>query len=150
SAPPTHPELLDWLAVQFMDRGWSLKAMHKLVMTSATYRQSSDPNDSAAAIDPENKLLWRMNRERLDFEAMRDTLLATSGELDMKAGGRPDDVTGKRRTVYALVDRQFLPGMFRTFDFANPDLHVAQRSTTTVPQQALFLMNGSFVADRAR
>jgi cytochrome c553 len=148
--PPTHPELLDWLAVRFMDGGWSMKAIHRLIMTSATYRQSSADDALAAGIDPENKLLWRMSRTRLDFEALRDALLATSGELDLTVGGRPVAITGNRRTVYAKVDRQYLPGLFRTFDFANPDLHVPQRSTTTVPQQALFLMNNDFVAERAK
>ena len=150
SQPPSHPELLDWLAVRFVDGGWSLKALHRLLVTSATYRQRSDQDAAGFAADPENRLLWRASRDRLDFEAARDALLATSGELDLTAGGKPADVGGARRTVYAMVDRQFLPGVFRTFDFANPDLHTPQRSATTVPQQALFLMNGPFAADRAR
>src|SRR5207244_4257329 len=116
----------------------------------ATYRQRSDDDPSAFAVDPEDKLLWRMTRDRLDFEATRDAMLATSGDLDLAVGGRPADVAGTRRTVYALVDRQFLPGVFRTFDFANPDIHVAVRHETTVPQQALFFLNGAFAASRAR
>jgi hypothetical protein len=102
--------------------------------------------------DPTNILLWRFNRRRLDFEAMRDSLLAVAGQLDTKgAGGRPVDMfASNRRSVFGKVDRQFLPGVFRVFDFANPDLHIPQRPTTTVPQQALFFMNSPFVTDRAK
>ena len=109
---------------------------------------------SAVALDPENRLLWHFNRERLDFESMRDSLLAVSGELDMNAGGKPVELFKKpsalRRTVYGFIDRQFLPGVFRVFDFANPDMHNPQRLDTTVPQQALFFMNSPFVVERAR
>jgi hypothetical protein len=120
-------------------------------MLSAAYRQSSADNTAAAAIDPSNRLLWRFNRRRLDLEAMRDALLAAGGELDLTPGGRPVDLLNStRRSVYGKVDRQFLPGVFRTFDFANPDLHMPQRPSTTVPQQALFFMNSTFLADRAR
>jgi mono/diheme cytochrome c family protein len=151
SDPPSHPELLDWLATRFVEQGWYVKQMHRLMMRSATYRQASaDANSGAAAIDPQNRLLWRMNRARLDFESLRDALLAVSGELDLTAGGRPADVDGTRRSVYLLVDRQFLPGVFRVFDFANPDLHIPQRGSTTIPQQALFFMNGRFVTERAK
>jgi mono/diheme cytochrome c family protein len=152
SEPPSHPELLDWLALRFVDEGWSVKQMHRLMMTSATYRQASadDANPAAAAADPQNRLLWRMNRARLDFEGMRDSLLAVSGGLDPAMGGPPADVSTGRRSVYLFVDRQFLPGVFRVFDFANPDLHIPQRGSTTVPQQALFFMNGRFVAERAK
>src|SRR6185369_16432234 len=90
---------------------------------------------------------------RLEFEALRDAMLAASGEVELGMGGKPADlldVANKRRTVYALVDRQFLAGAFRTFDFANPDIHVAVRHETTVPQQALFFLNGAFAADRAK
>jgi hypothetical protein len=147
---PTHPELLDWLAVRFVKDGWSIKAMHRLIMRSATYRQSSASNAAGVAADPENRLLWRMNASRLDFEALRDGLLAASGELDLTTGGAAGDVNGVRRTIYATIDRQFLPNVFRAFDFANPDLHMPQRAATTVPQQALFLMNAPFATARAR
>jgi hypothetical protein len=147
---PSHPELLDYLARRFMDNNWSIKRLHRDVLLSATYRQSSRDNP-AASVDPSNRLLWRFNRQRLDFESMRDSLLAVSGELDASAGGRPVDMfVSPRRSVYAKVDRQFVPGVFRVFDFANPDLHIPQRATTTVPQQALFFMNSTFLADRAR
>jgi hypothetical protein len=148
--PPSHPELLDYLARRFMDDNWSIKRLHRDVLLSATYRQASQDN-LAASVDPSNRLLWRFNRQRLDFESMRDSLLAVSGELDASAGGRPVDMfVSPRRSVYAKVDRQFVPGVFRVFDFANPDLHIPQRATTTVPQQALFFMNSTFLADRAR
>ncbi len=151
---PTHPELLDFLAARFMAGGWSMKALHRMILLSAAYQQSSENNTKAASIDPANELLWRMNRRRLDFEAMRDTLLAVSGKLDLSAGGRAVDITAEpfaaRRTVYGFVERQNLPGLFRTFDFASPDATSPQRFSTTVPQQALFLMNSPFVVDQAR
>jgi hypothetical protein len=147
---PSHPELLDWLALRFMEQGRSVKSMHRLMMSSATYRQSGADNPSARAVDPTNRLLWRMNRNRLDWESMRDSLLAASGELDLTMGGRPAELLGTRRSVYGKVDRQFLPGVLRLFDFANPDIHIPQRPTTTVPQQALFFLNNPFVVERAR
>jgi hypothetical protein len=104
-------------------------------------------------VDPDNKLLWFYPRRRLDFEAIRDTLLAVSGRIQNELGGRPVDVeeaSVNRRTVYALVDRQDLPGMFRAFDFACPDQSVERRSRTTVPQQALFVMNSPFTLTQAR
>ncbi len=152
--PPTHPELLDWLAATFMEEGWSVKKLHKLILLSSTYRQASDGNEKAAQADPENRLLGRMNRQRLDFEAMRDGLLAAAGRLDVRSGGPAVDLTrapfSTRRSVYGFIDRQNLPGLFRTFDFASPDASTAQRYTTTVPQQALFLMNSPFVVEQAR
>ena len=153
SEPPSHPELLDWLAAKFMDEGWSTKKLHKLILTSAAWQQSSGDNLKAAKADPANQWLWRQNRERLDFEAMRDTLLAISGRIDLAPGGRAVDITeagAVRRTVYGFVERQNLPGLFRTFDFASPDTTSAQRYHTTVPQQALYLMNSPFVVQQAK
>jgi len=154
SDPPTNPELLDFLAAQFMADGWSLKKLHRLMMLSAAYQQSSDENPANAKIDPANEYFWRMNRRRLDFEAMRDTLLATSGKLDKTMGGHAVDITTEpfpaRRTVYAFIERQNLPGVFRTFDFASPDATSPQRFYTTVPQQALFLMNSPFAVQQAQ
>ncbi len=158
---PTHPELLDWLATDFIANGWSTKALHRQIMLSEVYRQSSiGPADlaqrrRAEQIDFENKLLWRMNLRRLSFEEIRDSLLAASGELDRTMRGKPAETLsaatyGLRRSLYGVVDRQFLPGVLRVFDFANPDLHSPQRSETTVPQQALFALNHPFVASRAR
>ena len=132
---PSHPELLDWLACRFIAEGWSVKAMHRLIVSSATYQQGHG-----------------FPMRRLDFEQLRDAMLAASGQLDRSVGGRAKellDPTNLRRTLYSTVDRQFLPGTFRTFDFANPDIHVAVRHETTVPQQALFFLNGRFAASRA-
>jgi hypothetical protein len=152
--PPTHPELLDWLAATFMDEGWSIKKLHRLILLSNTYQQTSSDDPRLLQTDPENRLLARMNRQRLDFEAMRDSLLAVAGRLDTTMGGRAVELTtapfSQRRTIYGFIDRQNLPGLFRTFDFASPDTSTPQRYTTTVPQQALFLMNSPFVIEQAR
>ena len=158
--PPSHPELLDWLANWFINEGWSLKKLHRLIVTSGTFRQSSsgpaDDVQCATALrqDPANHLLWRMNVHRLSFEEMRDSMLAATGKLDRSIGGKPTNLFAEpfpmRRTLYGLIDRQFLPGTLRMFDFANPDLHIPQRSDTTVPQQALFLMNHPSSLQQAR
>jgi len=120
-------------------------------MTSAVYQQSSEDRPSGRAIDMENALLWRMNLRRLDFEATRDSLLATSGRLDLTVGGRAVDLpSSNRRTIYGFIDRQNLPALWRAFDFASPDTHSPQRYMTTVPQQALYLMNSPFAIEQAR
>jgi Protein of unknown function (DUF1553)/Protein of unknown function (DUF1549)/Planctomycete cytochrome C len=154
SEPPSHPALLDYLASRFVEDGWSLKKLHKLIMLSSVYQQGSLPPGDTARLDPENRLLSRMSRRRLDFEALRDSLLYVSGLLDAKMGGPAVEMfeakPSKRRTVYGFIDRQNLPGMLRTFDFASPDASNPQRYETTVPQQALFLMNNNFVVDQAR
>jgi hypothetical protein len=153
SESPSHPELLDYLAARFVQEGWSLKKLHRLIMLSSAYQQSSEHNPRAAKEDPANQLFWRMNRKRLDFESMRDTFLALGGGIDFAIGGRPVELTTEpftgRRTVYGFVERQNLPGLFRTFDFASPDTTSPQRFATTVPQQALFLMNSPFVVQQA-
>ncbi len=152
--PPTHPELLDYLASRFMADGWSVKKLHRLIMLSAAYQQGSEENAANTQVDQANELLWRMNRRRLDFEAMRDTLLTVAGRLDLTMGGTAADITTQpftmRRTVYSFIERQNLPGIFRTFDFASPDVSSSGRFATTVPQQALFLMNSPFVVEQAR
>ncbi len=154
SDPPTHPELLDYLATQFVKEGWSIKRLHKRIMLSATYQQSSAVSGEQYKNDPENRLLSHQNRRRLDFEAMRDALLAASGKLDAASGGKPIDLFkapfSTRRTVYGLLDRTNLPGTFRVFDVASPDTHSPQRFQTTVPQQALFLLNSPFVQEQAK
>jgi hypothetical protein len=154
SDAPTHSQLLDYLAARFMEEGWSTKKLHRLIMLSAAYQQSSEEKPKAANVDPGNTLLWRQNRRRLDFEAMRDTLLAASGQIDLTTAGRAVEITAEpfssRRTIYGFVERQNLPGLFRTFDFASPDTTSPQRFSTTVPQQALFLMNSPFVVQQAR
>src|SRR5262249_47996838 len=90
--PPTHPELLDWLASEVVESGWSVKHLHRLIVLSATYRQVSDDNDRAAAVDPENALVWRMNRRRLEFEPLRDALLFAAGRLDRQMGGKAVEI----------------------------------------------------------
>jgi hypothetical protein len=152
--PPTHPELLDWLAATFVEQGWSVKKLHRLIVLSNTYRQASVADAHTVEVDPENRLWGHTNRRRLEFEPLRDALLAVAGRLDPREGGPPVELTTApftpRRSVYGFIDRQNLPGLFRTFDFASPDASTPQRHATTVPQQALFLMNGPFVAEQAR
>lgn len=154
SDPPSHPELLDYLARQLMQEGWSTKRLVRQIVLSAVYQQRSDYREDAAAVDPENRLVWRMNRRRLDFEGLRDSLLAVSATLDHKLLGKSVDITQTpfppRRTVYSHIDRQNLPGVFRTFDFASPDAHTPRRYLTTVPQQALYLMNHPFAIEQAQ
>jgi hypothetical protein len=151
SDPPTHPELLDWMAVRFMENGWSIKKLQKLIMLSATYQQSSEVDPAVAKADPDNRYLSHFTRQRLDWEATRDSLLAASGQLDTALGGRPVEILdSNRRTVYAFIDRQNLPGVFRSFDYASPDATSPQRFVTTVPQQALFMMNSPFVEQQAQ
>ena len=154
SDPPSHPELLDDLAARFVEGGWSVKAIHRLIMLSDTYQQRSDDRPDCRAVDPANRLLWKRNKRRLEFEAMRDSILAVAGDLDPTMGGRPVEIDAApfstRRTVYGFIDRQNLPGVFRTFDFATPDATSPRRFSTMVPQQALFLMNSPFVAEQAR
>lgn len=151
---PSHPELLDWLAQRFIDSGWSVKAMHRLIMLSDVYQQSSTvQNTKAVQSDPANRLLWRMNTHRLTFEEARDAWLQAAGRLNLRAGGRPAPLfaaDNTRRTLYTLVDRENVPAVMRTFDFANPDLSIPQRTETTVPQQALFGMNHPFIVQQAR
>lgn len=150
---PVHRQLLDWLAASFVESGGSTKQLHRWIVLSNTYQQGSDTT-AASAADPDNALVHRFNRRRLEFEALRDTFLAVSGQLDLTAGGFSEDLIKepftRRRTVYGFIDRQNLPGIFRTFDFASPDTSSAQRLSTTVPQQALFMMNSPFVLVLAR
>ena len=158
STPPTHPELLDHLAWRFRAEGWSLKRLHRWMVQSSAYQQASSPSPEtmqrAKQIDPDNRLLWKAHRHRLEFEALRDSLLAVSGRLSRRLGGRPADIASdplnNLRTVYGLVDRQSLPSVFRAFDFANPDQSVERRSRTMTPQQALFALNSPFMIEQAQ
>ncbi len=154
SDPPSHPALLDWLAVRFVREGWSFKKLHRLILLSATWQESSEAVPSSAELDPDNRLLSHQNRRRLDFEAMRDTLLEAAGDLDLRMGGHAVEIAdgnyARRRTIYGFVERQNLPSLFRTFDFATPDTTSSKRFTTTVPQQALFFLNSPFALDQAR
>src|SRR5262245_7241418 len=152
--PASHPELLDSLASELSDRDWSLKALYRQMVRSATYRQASVDRPDCRSIDPENRLLWRMNRRRLEFEAARDTLLALADRLDTAMFGRAVEITKsplpRRRGVYGFIDRQDLPNLYRVFDLASPDSSSPRRPRTTVPQQALFLMNSPFVVEQAQ
>ena len=154
SEPPSHPELLDYLASRFVEEGWSMKKIHRLIMLSSVYQQSSANNPRYAQVDPNNRLLWRANIRRLEFEALRDSLLAIGGSLDETMFGRPVDLErnpeSRRRTVYAVIDRQDVVDAMVNFDFANPDLPSGKRYETSVPQQALFLMNSPVVVEQAK
>jgi len=144
--PPSHPLLLDFLARQFMDDGWSLKRLHRRILLSATYQQASLDRPACVAEDPVNDLLWKMRRRRLPLEPMRDSLLAVAGLLDGTSNGRPEEIDAShRRTVFCFVDRGNLNPMQATFDFASPLASCPQRVETTVPQQALFFLNSPLV-----
>jgi hypothetical protein len=154
SEPPSHPELLDELARRFIASGWSIKSLHRQIMLSSTYQERSEPRPAGVARDPENRLLWRFGRQRLDFEAMRDSMLAACAGLRATFGGAPapiaDPAFSSRRTLYGLIDRQNLDGDYRSFDFAVPDATSPKRFVTSVPQQALFLLNSKFMHEQAR
>ncbi len=143
--PPSHPELLDHLATWLVEHDWSLKALHRYILDSATYQQQSSSRPECEQADPGNRLCWKMNRRRQDWEAMRDALLWTANQLDTTVGG-PSVQSGMaidatRRTLYSYLDREDFPGVFRMFDFPNPDVSSGSRNRTTVPGQSLFLMN---------
>jgi hypothetical protein len=162
---PDNLPLLDWLAERFVESGWSIKAMQRLIMLSSAYRMGSAPHRPYAEVDPENRLLWRMNRRRMEAEVIRDSLLAVSGKLEHTAGGKtlphanfvnlndgksrdPELYASSRRSVYLPVLRSALYEVFETFDFANPSTINGRRSSTTVAPQALFMMNSDLM-DRA-
>jgi Protein of unknown function (DUF1553)/Protein of unknown function (DUF1549)/Planctomycete cytochrome C len=149
---PTHPQLLDDLAARFIENGYSLKWLHREIMLSAAYCQSSRPREDAARIDPTNRFLWRMNPRRLDVEAYRDCMLQASGNLDERMGGASTDLdqpNNTRRTVYGRVSRGRLSTVLQLYDFPEATIHSPQREITTSPLQQLFVMNSEFVQDRA-
>ena len=169
---PSHPELLDWLASEFVSGGWSLKKLHRSIMLSEAYRRASAGDEHNAKIDPDNRYLWRMNRQRMDAETLRDTVLAVSGTLNLKMGGRPvipplsdEEKTGmwalnqwpvaldpaehNRRSVYLYVKRSFPYPMFQTFDVPDSSESCPRRDTTTVAPQALALLNSGFMLQQA-
>jgi len=172
--PPTHPELLDWLAYWFMhDAGWSLKKLHRLILTSNSWRMNRNSNRSYASADPEGRLLWRMPYRRLEVEAIRDSMLAVSGQLNSKLSGpsmkpriqqaaleantdkesiwKPsDDTEASRRTVYAFIKRGLVVPMLEVMDLADTVNSCPQRQITTVAPQALSLFNGEFVNAQAQ
>jgi hypothetical protein len=167
---PTHPELLDWLANEFVNAGWSFKQLHRLIVTSTAYRQSSQFNESAAKVDPENKLLWHMPRRRLDAEALRDGILAVSGRLSSKAGGpsaypelpaelhksaknwkaSPTTLDRNRRSVYVAVKRNLKYPLLAVFDAPDASEPCGRRFTTTTAPQALMLLNDQIVLEMAK
>lgn len=149
---PSHPELLDYLAGMFVREGWSLKKLHREIMITATYALSDEPSVRNYAEDPDNRLLWRYNRRRLDAESLRDSLLYVSGKLDLHVGGPAVrlDKANNRRTVYGHVSRRQLDPMLALFDFPNPNSTSEQRLQTTVPLQKLFFMNSPFVIDQSK
>jgi hypothetical protein len=157
---PSHPELLDDLAVRFMDEGWSVKSLIRRIVLSRTYRLSTADDPRARSADPENRLLWRMNRRRLDAECIRDTVLSVGGQLRFEMGGPgfPPGLASDygfkkqdtRRSVYVPVFRNALPELFEVFDFADPSMVVGRRDVSIVTPQALFMMNHPFVMDQAR
>jgi hypothetical protein len=172
-AEPSHPELLDWLATELIARGWSLKAMHRLMVTSATYRQSSRGNPAAAVADPENLLLAHQNRQRLDGEAIRDSLLAVSGQLNREMGGPcifpklPEELAKlttkgiawpvsdhardrNRRSVYVFVRRNLRYPFFEAFDRPDTNTSCPRRPVTTIAPQALTLLNSDLSNDAAQ
>ena len=170
--PPTHPELLDWLARWFVEHDGSFKALHRLIVTSSTYRQSTRGDSRNATADPENRLLWRMPYRRLEVEVIRDGMLAASGELNRQMYGPsmypaipaaalagssdPDKIwpafdprTASRRTIYAFVKRSLIVPMLEVLDFCDTARSTARRGITSVPTQALTLLNGDFVNRQA-
>ncbi len=161
---PTHPELLDWLAKEFVRGGWSVKRMHRLILTSAAYRRSSIAEARLAEKDPENRLLGRQNRRRLEAESVRDALLAVSGALDLEMGGQVKGAAqGRgyykadaknylvpRRTVYLPVPRQSPYELLAIFDYSDTAVHLDQRPATIVAPQALFMLNNPLVRQQAK
>jgi len=154
SETPSHPELMDWLASWFASNNWSLKKLHRLIMTSSAYQQSTAANPAYALKDPGNRLLWRANLRRLDFEAIRDSMVMLTGKLDETLGGKPVNITDEpytyRRSCYGYVDRNTLSDLLTQFDFADPEMANTRRISTIVPQQALFFLNSPMSVDVAR
>jgi hypothetical protein len=157
---PTHPELLDHLAARLVESGWSMKKLHREIMLSRTYQLASNvdatPPSQAAnplLVDPDNRMLWRMNRRRLEVEVWRDSLLVAAGELDRAFGGPTLELnadSNRRRTVYAKISRHELNGLLRLFDFPDANITSESRTETTVPQQQLFVLNSPFFVARAK
>ncbi len=149
---PKNPQLLDDLAARFVAHGWSMKWLHREILLSATYQQASRPRPEAIAVDPDNRLFWKMNPRRLDAEAFRDCLLQASGNLDTSLGGPSvlaDQVDNLRRTVYARISRGRSSNLLRLFDFPEAVMHSPGRETTTTPLQQLFVLNSAFMQTRA-
>jgi len=149
---PTHPSLLDDLAVRFMENGWSMKQLIREIVLSSTYRQDSTSSNANKVIDPTNNYLWRMNRRRLSVEQWRDSILAVSGNLE-RIGGKSlelSDKNNKRRTVYSRISRKKLNDMLMQFDYPDANVHASARSATTTAIQKLFIMNNQFMAEQSK
>jgi hypothetical protein len=149
---PSHPQLLDDLAVRFIESGWSLKWLQREIVLSTTYRQASTLDAAKQALDPANRLLWRMNRRRLGIEPWRDALLAVADRLERTVGGesiQPQDPGTRRRTMYSRISRLDLDSMLAMFDFPDPNVHSARRVETTTPLQKLFVLNSPFMVRQA-
>jgi hypothetical protein len=157
---PSHPELLDYLAAEFTERNWSVKSLVRQIVLSRTYRLSTAVDPTAAAADPENRLLARAPRRRLDAECLRDAMLAIDGELDLAVGGKtikPGTAADygyrhdlPRRSLYLPAFRNSLPEIFKVFDFADTSVVAGERNRSTTSQQALFFMNDPFVIHAAQ
>ncbi len=154
SGTPSNPALLDYLAARFVQEGWSIKRLHRQILLSKTWQQSSEADAAKAKIDPFNRLLWRQNLHRLDFESLRDSILFMGGQLDLTLGGHPVNIESEpysqRRSVYGFIDRSEMAEFMRNFDVANAMLPTGRRFQTIVPQQALFRMNSLLVIEQAR
>jgi hypothetical protein len=149
--PPSHPELLDWLARRFVESGWSVQAMHRLIMLSAAYQRSSQAPAQLLAAEPENRLWGRMNRRRLEAEELHDSLLALAGRLKDRPGGPAESgAASPRRLIYLATSRSDRSDFGSVFDRANPALHVERRTISTVAPQALYLMNHPWIMEQAR
>jgi len=149
---PTHPELLDYLAARFMEQGWSIKALHREILLTDAYGRAAEDIAANRETDPDNKLLWRYNRRRLDVEALRDAMLFVSGKLDAEAGGPPimlNEADNHRRTVYGYVSRRRLDNVLGLFDFPNPNNTSPRRVPTNTPMQGLFFLNSDFTLNQA-
>jgi hypothetical protein len=154
SSAPSHPELLDYLAKRFVEEGWSIKKLHRLILLTSTYQEGSSTNAQGEEIDPDNRLLWHASVRRLDFEEIHDSLLSIAGTLDQSVGGRSvplgSEGFASRRAMYVYVDRRNPPELLTQFDFPNPNVPVGRRYVSIVPQQSLFMMNSPFVIETAR
>jgi Protein of unknown function (DUF1553) len=151
-ARPSHPQLLDDLTARFMANGWSIKWLHREILLSATYQQTSADDPRKHTVDPDNRWLWRMNRRRLEVEVWRDAMLAVAGNLSLERGGAPQELSdpkNRRRTLYGTVKRRELNDLLRLNDFPDPTAHSAGRVPTTTPLQQLFVLNGPFIQRQA-
>jgi len=154
SAPPTNPELLDYLCARFVEEGWSIKRLQRLILLSSVYQETSAGNPQYSETDPDNRLQWRYSLRQLDFEEMHDSILAIAGTIDLAMGGRPVPIGSEgfatRRAVYAFIDRRNPAEILTQFNFPNPSVPTGRRFLTQVPQQQLFLMNSPLVIETAR